>query len=131
MGFIAGGIVMGFALSLLALAWTIAFRPRRAERFLSLFASSAKAHYLEQALRLIVGLALLGFAPSMRWSTGFEILGWLITVTAIGLLLIPWRWHHRFGRWAIPLVLRHLRWYALAAGTLGVFILWAALHPLL
>ena len=48
---------------------------------------------------------------------------WLI-VTAVGLLLVPWRWHHRFGEWAIPLAIRHIKLLALGAFALGAFVLY-------
>ena len=58
-------IVVAFGVFLIGLAGLIAIKPRLAERFLRSFASSARAHYTEQALRLIAGGALVSFAPSM------------------------------------------------------------------
>ena len=43
------------------------------------------------------------FAPSMWYADLFKLFGWLIVVTAVALLLLPWRWHYEFGKWAIPL----------------------------
>jgi hypothetical protein len=45
----------------------------------------------------------------------FELFGWLVIVTAAGLLLTPWQWHHKLGTWMMPLVIRHMRLFALAA----------------
>ena len=49
------------------------------------------------------------FAPSMWYPDLFRLFGWLIVVTAVALLLLPWRWHYEFGKWAIPLVIRHMK----------------------
>ncbi|MDH3298039.1 MAG: hypothetical protein OEM96_07160, partial [Gemmatimonadota bacterium] len=102
----------------------------RAERLLTGFASSARAHYTEQALRLIAGLAMVLFAPEMQLSNLFRAFGWLLVLTAAGLLLIPWRWHRRFGEWAIPLAIKHMKLFALGAFALGVFILYGVFYAI-
>lgn len=119
----AAAIVAGAGIFLLLLAAAAAFAPHRVERFVAAFASSARAHVTEQVVRLIVGGGLVVYAPHMRIPVFFEVLGWLLIVTSAVLLLIPWRWHHRFGQWAIPLVTRHIRLYGLGACTLGASIL--------
>ncbi len=78
-------------------------------------------------LRLIAGAAIVVFAAEMRLTELFTVFGWLLVLTAIGLLLTPWWWHRRFAEWAIPLAIRHLRLYALAAFVLGTLILYSAL----
>ena len=74
---LAGILVLEFGVFLIALALLSALKPRRAERFLRSFASSARAHYLEQMLRLMAGGALVIFAPSKWYSHVFAVLGWL------------------------------------------------------
>ena len=64
----------------------------------------------------------------MLFSYFFSFFGWLIVGTTVGLLLIPWQWHHKFGEWAIPLAIRHLKLYAIGAFALGMFILYAVLR---
>ncbi len=131
MRLLSGIVVVGFGLYLIGMAVVIALKPRLAERFLKSFASSARAHYTEQAARLIAGAAIVIFAPSMWYPDLFMVLGWLIIVTTVGLLLIPWQWHHRFGTWAIPLALRHLKLYALGASALGTLILYGVSRAVL
>ena len=131
MQLIWGSIVVLFGLSLVSLSIIIAVRPARAAGFLTLFASSARAHYTEQIARLIAGTAILMYSPSMRFSRLFEWLGWLIVITAVALMLVPWRWHHRFGQWAIPLAIRHLRLYGLVVFAFAVLLLYSASRLLL
>jgi hypothetical protein len=123
---LSGLVVVGFSMFLIGLAAVIASKPPLAERFLRSFASSARAHYTEQGLRLLAGAAIVTFANSMWYPRLFELFGWLVVVTAIGLILMPWRWHQKFGTWAIPLVIRHMWLFALGAFALGSFILCCA-----
>ena len=119
-----GMVVLAFALFLLGLAILIFLDQPKAERFLRLFASTAQAHYTEQLLRLLVGLALVIFSPSMWFSAVFLAFGLVIAVSAVALLIMPWRWHHCFGQWAIPFAIRHIRWYAAGALALSACILY-------
>ena len=66
------------------------------------------------------------FAPSMWYPYLFLLLGWMIGVTAVALLLLPWRWHHEFGKLAIPLVIGHMRLFALGAFALGMLVFYGA-----
>ena len=123
---LSGIVVVGFCLFLTGLAVVSATKPALAERFLRSFASSARAHYTEQGLRLLVGVALVIFASSMWYPELFRLFGWLIVVTTAGLLLIPWRWHQKFATRVMPPVFGHLTLFALGAFALGGFILYAA-----
>jgi hypothetical protein len=61
------------------------------------------------------------------WHPGlFQLFGWLIIVSTVALLVIPWQWHHGFGTRVMPLVFRHLRLFALGAPALATFILYGA-----
>jgi len=121
---LSGIVVFGFSVFLIGLAVVIIAKPSLAERFLRSFASSARTHYTEQGSRLLVGGAMVNFASSMWYPEVFKLFGWLLIVTTVGLLLIPWRWHHAFAAWAIPLAIRQLRWLALGASALGAVILY-------
>lgn len=122
---VSGVVVVGFGLFLVGLAVVIAARPLLAERFLRSFASSAPAHYAEQGVRLLVGAAVVAFSREMRYPEVFNAFGWLLVITTVALLLIPWQWHHRFAARVMPPVIRHLRLFALAALALAAFILYS------
>lgn len=121
---LSGIVVVGFCLFLIGLAVVIAARPALAERFLRSFASSARAHYTEQGLRLLVAVAVVTFANSMRHPELFKLFGWLMVVSTVGLLLTPWQWHHKFSLKVMPPVYRHLRLFGLAALALAALILY-------
>ena len=130
MKILSGFIVVSTGVFLIGMSVVIAAKPMLAQRILKSFASSPRAHYTEQAIRLTVGAAIVVFAPSMLFSNFFMFFGWLLVVTTVGLLLIPWQWHHKFGEWAIPLAIRHLKLYAIGTFVLGSFILYSVLRSI-
>jgi len=127
---VLAGILLLSGSALITLAVTIFVRPDLAERFLELFASSAKAHWVEQSLRLVAGVSIWLYAPDMWMPAVFRVFGGIILITAIVLLILPWRMHQRFARWAIPLVLRHLKLYALGALLIGSWVIAGVLVPM-
>jgi hypothetical protein len=121
---ISGIVVVFVGAGLIGVAVMTAIKPVLTERFLNSFASSARAHYTEQAVRLIAGGAIVTFASSMWYPNVFMVFGWIILGSTAGLLLIPWQWHHKFGTWAIPLAIRHIKLYAIGSFVLGALILY-------
>lgn len=102
--------------------------PARASRFLLAFADSPSKHYAELAARFLVGVAFLLAAPNALWPSAFSIFGWMLVATTAGLLLVPWRWHHRFARRAVPEALRFLPLVGAASVVLGGLVLWAVVR---
>ena len=131
MKLVSGLVVVAFGLFLVALAALIVIKPLLAERFLKGFASSARTHYSEQTVRLIAGAAMVIFSPSMWYPDLFKYFGWLMAITSIGLFLIPWKWHHQFSKWSIPLAIRYLGLLALGAFALGALTLYASSRAIL
>jgi len=121
-----------FAIIVLAGAYLVVlgaaslFASARASRFLLGFASSQRVHLAEMFLRLLVGGALVLFAPRMPLSPAFGIFGWVLIATTTCLLLIPWEWHHRFAQRAVPLFTRRISVLGVVSLAIGGFILWAA-----
>jgi hypothetical protein len=122
LNFAAGLVVAAFGLFLIALAAACVFQRRFAERFLSKFASSAKVHFTEQILRVIAGAALIIISPSMWFSTFFWLFGWILVVTSVGLMLVPWKWHREYAKWTVPWAIRRMWLFALGAFGLGALL---------
>jgi hypothetical protein len=110
---------------LLGLGIAISIRPRRAEQFLGAYASTAGAHFTEQAVRLVIGFALVILYPSMGYSNILTRFGLIIILTTLELLLIPWKWHYKFGEWVIPPVIRYVKIYSIGVFVLGIFLLFS------
>ncbi len=71
------------------------------------------------------GASLVVFSPEMWQPVVFRFVGWLIVVTAIGLLCIPWKWHQRFAKRVMSPVIRHMKLYALAVFAFGALLLYS------
>src|SRR5690606_23760323 len=109
MTLVVGVVVVAFGLFLIALTGVAFAKPPLAERFLMAFASSARTHYIEQILRLVVGVSLIVLSPGMWQADTFRLIGWAIVVSSAALMLAPWQWHHRLGERVLPMLIRHLR----------------------
>lgn len=125
---LSGSVVALFGLVLVGFAGLAFVRPGRADSFVQLFASTRRAHVTEQVVRLVFGAGLIHFSPMAFYPAGLRVLGWALVITSLLLLVLPWRWHFRFGRWAVPLVRRHLRLYAICALLLGLALLGAVVE---
>jgi hypothetical protein len=99
------------------------WRPQAVRCFLDGFASSAAAHFGELAARIVVGLGFVGYAAQSAWPTAFAAFGWLLMLTSLPMLLVPWRWHRRFAQRAVPLATRWMPPYALACLCAGLAVL--------
>lgn len=93
--------------------------PSRARAFLLGFAASKSAHYAELVVRFVTGAAFIVHSPRMLLSWAFNIFGWVVLVTTIGLLLVPWQWHRRFARQSVPRALRYLTVIGVASLGMG------------
>ena len=124
MTLVAAIVVVAFGVLLIAFAGVVFANPTIAERFLMRFASSARTHYVEQVFRLLVGAALVVLSPAMWHPKMFWLVGWAIVVSSAALMCLPWRWHHRFGERVLPIVVRHLRLYAVGAFAFGALLLY-------
>ncbi|MCB1609906.1 MAG: hypothetical protein KDI71_23335 [Xanthomonadales bacterium] len=124
---LAAAVVIAFAAFMIGLGLLIILRPKLSARFLLAFASSARAHFLEQGLRLLFGTALLLRAPQMAQGWLFEWLAWVVIVTTLGLLVFPWRWHQRFAQRVLPTVVRFQIVYAFGLWGMGIWLLFGVL----
>jgi len=120
---VAQGVVALAALYLVTLGLTAVIRPARAQRFLEAHASTARHHAMELALRLVVGTGFVLAAPRMRGADLVWLGGWILVATTLVLAVTPWRVHHRFAAWAVPIATRSMLLVAVGALAGGVAIL--------
>jgi hypothetical protein len=124
MSVVAAIVVVAFGLILIAFTGVVFAKPAIAERLLKPFASSARAHYVEQVFRLLVGAALVVLSPAMWQPKMFWLVGWVIVVSSTALMCVPWQWHHRFGERMRPIFFRYLWLYAAGAFAFGALLLY-------
>ncbi|MBA3354180.1 MAG: hypothetical protein H0U23_17450, partial [Blastocatellia bacterium] len=70
-------ILIIVAVYFIALGVTSLFAPAKAKSFLLGFAGSPFKHYLELALRLVVGSSILVQAPHLIYPGAFTLFGWI------------------------------------------------------
>ena len=121
------GIVLLAGLYFVLLSAVALLAPTRAATFLLGFAGTARTHYLELALRSIVGIAFVVQAPQLRFAGAFALFGWTLLLTTASLVAVPWRWHRAFAHRAVPYAMRYLPLIGVAALVLGGLVLVAAL----
>lgn len=100
--------VASTALYLLLLGGAALARPALAKSFLGGFVSSAATHFIEVALRILAGLALVSAAPRMIGAPAVATFGWILVGTSLVLAVVPWRLHQRFAAWSVPRASEHL-----------------------
>ena len=122
---VAGIVLVAFGLFLIGVTVVVFARPAVAERFFSLFASSARTHYTEQAVRLLVGASLILRSAAMWQPKIFWLIGWAIALSSLALILTPWQWHHHFGERVRPMFIRGMKVYGVGILAFGVLILYA------
>jgi hypothetical protein len=134
---VAGAILVAFGLFLVGLTVVVFAKPAIAERFFMSFASSARAHYTEQVVRLLIGASLIVNSASMHsaamWQPKvFWFVGWAIVLSSLVLILTPWQWHHRLGERVLPILIRRMKLFAiglLAFGVLLIYGVFAGVSP--
>jgi hypothetical protein len=123
----AGAILVAFGLFLVGLTVVVFAKPAVAERFFTSFASSARAHYTEQIVRLLIGASLIVRSGVMWQPKVFWLVGWGIVVSSLVLILTPWRWHDRFGEEVRPMLIRHMKLFAVGLLAFGVSLIYGVL----
>jgi len=116
-------VVLLFSLFLIGLGGMSLLAPAKAKAFLLGFATSAFTHYLEMALRLIIGASILFQARHLMYPGAFTIFGWMLVGTSAVLLLLPWKWHRRFAENAVPQALKYLPFVGVMSLALGTVLL--------
>lgn len=100
-------------------------KPAKATRFFRAFATTPARHYLEMAIRLLVGGSMIMAAPRLHAAAVFEVFGWVLVITSAVLVVLPWRWHQRFAERVVAPFTRYIFAIGLCCLALGAFILLA------
>lgn len=118
-------VVLLTALFFVLLGATALLRPSLASKFLLGFANSATKHYVEIVTRFAVGSSFLVTAPRTTHPSAFVLFGWVLIISTTAMLLLPWRWHHRFAQESVPRALQYLWLIGVSSVVLGVLIVLA------
>ena len=119
-----GIVIILYGIALILMSVIMIIKPDIGEKFLQSFASSARAHYFEQLIRMVFGVALVLHPSYDRFGEYMIPFGWVIIVTTVGLLFIPWRWHQKFAMRVVPPAIQFMKVYALLMFILGILLVW-------
>jgi uncharacterized protein YjeT (DUF2065 family) len=111
-------VILGGA-AVAGLGATLWLRPAQGRRFLAAFASSASLHLIELANRCVLGVAILIHGPKSAFPQAMAGFGWILILTSLILLVLPWRWHRHFAERAVPLATACPRLLGTGAVVLG------------
>jgi hypothetical protein len=124
MSAVAGAILVAFGFFLVGLTVVVFAKPAVAERFFMSFASSARTHYTEQIVRLLIGASLIIRSGAMWQPKVFWLVGWAVVLSSLVLILTPWQWHDRFGEAVRPMLIRHMKLFAVGLLAFGVLLIY-------
>lgn len=125
----AQAIVIAAAIFFLLLGAFAFVWPGQVRRFLLGFAGSARKHYAKLATRLVIGGAMLLFAPRTSFPMLLAAFGWLLVATTAVMALVPWRLHRRFAEATVPKALRFLPLLGVCSLVIGGLLLASAWVP--
>ena len=124
MSAVAGAILVAFGFFLVGLTVVVFAKPAVAEHFFMSFASSARTHYTEQIVRLLIGASLVIRSGAMWQPKVFWLVGWAVVLSSLMLILTPWQWHDRFGEAVRPMLIRHMKLFAVGLLAFGVLLIY-------
>ena len=113
-------VVAVFGTFLITLGVVAFVRPQKFRKFLLGFAQNARVHFIEMGCRLLVGLAFLASAPGLRFESVFLAFGWLLIVTTLVLVMVPWRIHLKFAQLVVPRALEYASFMGAVSCLLGI-----------
>jgi hypothetical protein len=126
-------ILVAACLWLGAVAALMALRPSYclhlfATMTVNLEASNWRLQLIEQGLRVIAGLALVARAPDSKLPLAFDVGGWVLVASSVAILMLPIRWHGRFGAfWVQRLTAPAIRVLSPVPALLAAGLIYAAI----
>lgn len=110
---------------LIGLAMIAFAKPDLVKQFFSRFASSPFTHFFEMFLRLIVGAAIVIYAPQVKFPVVFIVFGWMLLLTTAVLVFVPWKLHRRFADRSLPMVMKRMMLFGIVSFLGGSFLLFS------
>lgn len=115
-------VISLFCFYLIGLGATSIFSPSKAEAFLLGFATTRTKHFLELAIRICVGIALVLQSQFMRHSIIFQIFGWVLIGSSVALAITPWKWHQKFAEKSVPQATKYIKLIGVSSIFLSLLI---------
>ena len=126
-------IVAAAGLWLVAVALLMALRPNYCLQLLARMAANLEAsnwrlQFTEQGLRILAGVGLIVRSPASKLPVAFEVAGWLLVATSLLILILPIRWHGKYGAFLLrPLTRTAIRALSPVPAIMGAGLVYAAI----
>lgn len=116
-----------FSILMVTMGLILLIRPKAFSKHLLDHADSITLHVLAAAVRIVLGVALIIYAPLSRSPLALEILGWMALVAGVILALLPPSRFKQLMQWALNAFGRFLPVAALAALAFAAFLIYAVI----
>lgn len=116
-------VVLLWGAFLVGLGVTTFIKPDTAKAFLLAFAQTRAKHFVEMAIRMIIGASMIVQAANVEFPLVFAIFGWILVGTTAVMVLIPWRWHKAFADKTVPNAVRYIALMGIVSLALGIAII--------
>jgi hypothetical protein len=120
-------LIIAFSLFIFVMAGMLALRPGLVTEFLLRHAAKTWMHVMAAAIRVIMGVALILYAPQSRFPLTLQVIGWIAVAAGVILALIPPAKFQQLINWAVDRFGRYTRMAGLAAVIFAMFLIYAVL----
>ena len=121
-------IAVTAGLWLIALGVYMLIQPRGALAALARMGGSTRIHLGEMALRILIGLAMIGAAAGSRFPLAVTVIGSFLIASAVVLLILPRRWHSAYSTWwALHIPVGVVRLIAPLSWAMGAVLIWTVI----
>jgi hypothetical protein len=120
-------LIIAFSLFIFVMAGMLALRPGLVTEFLLRHAAKTWMHVMAAAIRVIMGVALILYAPQSRFPLTLQVIGWIAVAAGVILALIPPAKFQQLINWAVDRFDRYTRMAGLAAVIFAMFLIYAVL----
>lgn len=92
-------LVIAAGVWLIGLGVFMLIQPRQALGALGQMGGSPTVHFVEMAVRILAGFAMVAAADASRFPVAVSVVGGFLVASAIALIVLPRRWHAAYSIW--------------------------------
>lgn len=118
-------LIILFSLLIILMAGALLFKSKEMTEFLLKNSGRNWMQVVAAAVRIVIGILLVLYAPQSRFPLALQVIGWLAVAAGVVIALIPPSKFQRMIHWVFERFGRYTRWAALGAVLFGGFLIYA------